>query len=186
MSRFGGPRHYNNPVHSYYFTAMLKNLVVSALLLVSFAFKTTAQDHAPAAPQAVEEKKVSLAEVKFEAYEHDFGTIKNGGNGVYEFKFTNTGKEPLIIVNAKGSCGCTVPSWPKEPIAPGASGAIKVSYDTKRTGPFTKGVTVMTNAKTETVALTIKGVVQEPEKDVTVPVRKADDGTPLANPPSKF
>ena len=65
-----------------------------------------------------------------------------------EFKFTNTGDAPLIISNAKGSCGCTVPVWPKEPIAPGASNVIKVKYDTKRIGAFNKSVTLTSNAIT--------------------------------------
>src|SRR5689334_22735780 len=82
---------------------------------------------------------ISLAEITFETELHDFGTIPNGGNGTYEFKFKNTGKEPLIITEAHGSCGCTVPTYPKNtPIAPGKSDVIKVTYDTKRTGNFTK------------------------------------------------
>ena len=64
-----------------------------------------------------------------------------------EFLFTNTGKEPLIISKAKGSCGCTVPEWPKEPIMPGENGVIKVNYDEKRVGSFNKSVTITSNAK---------------------------------------
>jgi hypothetical protein len=63
-------------------------------------------------------------------------------------EFKNTGNEPLIITNAKGSCGCTVPDWPKEPIAPGATGVIKVRYDTNRPGPINKSVTISTNVTT--------------------------------------
>ena len=62
--------------------------------------------------------------------------------------FTNTGKEPLIIEKAKGSCGCTVPEWPKEPIAPGETAVIKINYDEKRVGPYTKSITITSNAKT--------------------------------------
>ena len=80
-------------------------------------------------------------EISFEKEIHDFGTFEQHGNGTYEFKFTNTGDAPLIISNSKGSCGCTVPVWPKEPIAPGASNVIKVKYDTKRVGAFNKSVT---------------------------------------------
>src|SRR5580693_4076643 len=91
----------------------------------------------------------SLAEMTFETDVHDFGTIDYAGNGTYEFKFKNTGKEPLIITNAKGSCGCTVPTYPKDvPIKPGESNVIKVTYDTKRAGNFTKTVTITSNANT--------------------------------------
>ena len=62
---------------------------------------------------------------------HDYGEIKQNADGNCSFKFTNTGDAPLIISNAKGSCGCTVPVWPKEPIAPGETSEIKVKYDTK-------------------------------------------------------
>ena len=77
--------------------------------------------------------------------EMDYGSIEKGANGIREFKFTNKGTAPLIIQDAKGSCGCTVPSFPKEPIMPGASNVIKVKYDTNRVGPFTKYVTLTTN-----------------------------------------
>lgn len=77
--------------------------------------------------------------------EIDYGSIEKAANGVREFKFTNKGAAPLIIQDAKGSCGCTVPSFPKEPIMPGQSNVIKVKYDTNRVGPFTKYVTLTTN-----------------------------------------
>ena len=97
-------------------------------------------------------------EISFEKEIHDFGTFEQHGNGLYEFKFTNTGDAPLIISNSKGSCGCTVPIWPKAPIAPGASDVIKVKYDTKRIGAFNKSVTITSNAKTEaTKVIRIKG-----------------------------
>jgi hypothetical protein len=96
-------------------------------------------------------------------FENDYGTVEQGGNGVYEFVFTNTGKEPLIITSAKGSCGCTVPSWPNEPIAPGSSDVIRVKYDTKRLGPFNKSVTIISNASTPTKVIRIKGKIVAPE-----------------------
>jgi hypothetical protein len=101
--------------------------------------------------------------IEFEAKEIDYGTIEKGANGVRVFKFTNTGSAPLIINSAKGSCGCTVPSYAKEPIMPGESSEIKVKYDTKRVGAFTKYVTLTTNATNETTTrLKIFGKV-EPE-----------------------
>ncbi|MCB9185762.1 MAG: DUF1573 domain-containing protein [Flavobacteriales bacterium] len=109
-----------------------------------------------------QEEKASGAAFQFESETIDYGTIENGSDGNREFKFTNVGTEPLIISNAKGSCGCTTPEWPKDPIAPGASATIKVHYDTKRTGNFTKTVTLTSNATEATKVLTIKGNVNAP------------------------
>jgi len=122
--------------------------------------------------------------IEFESDVIDYGTVDYNGNGLREFAFTNTGKEPLIISRAKGSCGCTVPTWPKEPIMPGESGVIKVKYATNRSGRFTKTITISSNAKTPTKRLTIKGTVKpKPAADKTIdtlPVKKATDGaTPL-------
>jgi hypothetical protein len=77
--------------------------------------------------------------------EVDFGEIMQNADGTREFKFTNTGSEPLLITNAAGSCGCTVPEWPKEPTMPGKSNVIKIKYDTSRLGQINKTVTVTTN-----------------------------------------
>lgn len=91
----------------------------------------------------------SGAKIEFEKEVHDFGSLTQGEPAVYEFKFTNTGNEPLIISNSRGSCGCTVPSWPRTPIAPGESASIKVKYDSNRLGPINKSVTVTSNAINE-------------------------------------
>ena len=123
------------------------------------------------------------ADITFEKELHDFGTLDYAGDGVYFFKFTNTGKEPLVISNAVGSCGCTVPQWPKEPILKGQSANIKVSYDTKRPGPFTKTVTVSSNAKTASKVLTIKGFIKSQEQtDDQTPINKTKGMSPLASP----
>ncbi len=98
-------------------------------------------------------------EIKWESTDIDYGTIQQDANGAREFKFTNVGKSPLILSNCRGSCGCTVPDCPKEPIMPGQKGVIKVSYDTHRIGPFTKTVTVESNAKNNTETLKIHGTV---------------------------
>jgi len=101
------------------------------------------------------------AKIEFEKEVHDYGIIENGANGQCTFDFKNTGNAPLIISNAKGSCGCTVPSWPKEPIAPGASAKITVKYDTKRTGAINKSVTITSNAvNSPTKVIRIKGNVK--------------------------
>ncbi|MBD80753.1 MAG: hypothetical protein CL840_17695 [Crocinitomicaceae bacterium] len=79
---------------------------------------------------------------------HDFGTIKQHTENVHVFKFTNTGAEPLLIENAQGSCGCTVPEYPKEPIPPGASGEIKVKYSPgSQIGAQTKTVAITSNVE---------------------------------------
>lgn len=104
---------------------------------------------------------VNAQEMKFEQEVIDYGTITKGADGQRYFEFTNTGNAPLTISNAKGSCGCTVPTYPKEPIMPGEKAQIKVKYDTKRVGPFTKKVYLTTNDVKKTKhTLTIKGTVK--------------------------
>ncbi len=98
--------------------------------------------------------------IEFKKDTHDYGDVKYGGDGTCSFEFKNTGNAPLIISNAKGSCGCTVPEWTKEPINPGKTGAITVKYDTKRPGAINKSVTITSNAVNEpTKVLRIKGNV---------------------------
>ena len=121
----------------------------------------------------------SQADIKFDKMEHNYGNIKQGANGECEFKFTNTGKEPLIISNCQGSCGCTVPACPKEPILPGKTGSIKVSYDTKRVGPINKTVMVQSNAKTGSVTLQIKGTVEAAPTEEAFPTQKSNSGAPF-------
>jgi hypothetical protein len=84
--------------------------------------------------------------MKFEKETHDFGKIKEGDKVTYEFKFTNTGKSPLIIKDAIATCGCTKPEWPKTPIQPGADGAIKVTFNSAtKMGLQDKQITVTAN-----------------------------------------
>lgn len=93
---------------------------------------------------------------------YDYGTIGYGSNGSFEFKVSNSGIQPLIISNVQKQCGCTSVDWTKDPIKKGQSGVIKVTYDTKRIGPFTKSLTVFSNAKTPQIQLTFKGIVENP------------------------
>jgi len=137
----------------------MKNFTLSVIAMLAFAGFAVAQ--APAS--AVTPPNPNAAEITFKADSHDFGTVKNGADISYEFVFTNTGKEPLIISDVQRQCGCTTPSWPKEPIPPGQTGKIKVSYDTKRTGSVTKNVTVLSNAKTASKVLTFTINVNPPE-----------------------
>ena len=98
--------------------------------------------------------------ISYQETEFDFGAIKEGETVTHVFNFTNTGKEPLIISNAKGSCGCTVPSWPREPIPPGGKGDIKVEFNSKgKTGLQTKKVTITANTEPTQTFLTISGNV---------------------------
>jgi hypothetical protein len=154
----------------------MKKSIYSLLILFITGFTAYAQDE-----QKVEvNNDPNAPEIVFEKEVHDFGTIEYGGNGTYDFKFSNTGKSPLIISNARGSCGCTVPKWPKEPVAKGQSGSINVQYDTKRPGPFTKTVTISSNAKSANKVITIKGVVESAEQtDDQMPVKKENSAAPL-------
>ena len=120
--------------------------------------------HAQAAKNSKKETKAETPKVDgagmvFESETIDYGTIPHNADGKREFHFVNNGNKPLIISNAQGSCGCTVPTWPKEPIAPGAKAVIGVKYATDRVGAFTKTVTLTTNAVEPTKVLTIKGNV---------------------------
>ena len=90
----------------------------------------------------------------------DFGTIQQGDNPEFTFTFTNTGTEPMIISNAKGSCGCTVPQWPKEPIAPGESNEIYVKFNSKnKKGSQNKTVTITANTTPPTTKLRVTGQI---------------------------
>ena len=151
------------------------------ILLMALSFNGQCQDTPVNPTEAVKPDNPNAPEITFESEMHDYGTIKQGADGGCEFKFKNTGKEPLIISSAKGSCGCTVPTYPKEPIMKGQTGVIKVHYDTKRVGAFTKTVTLTSNGKTDTKILTIKGVVEaEENSDSSMPLKKSS-GLPLEN-----
>jgi hypothetical protein len=96
-------------------------------------------------------------EITFENLEHDFGTITQGDKVTYDFKFKNTGKTDLLIREAKGSCGCTVPEYPKESIAPGAEDIIKVSFNSAgKIGDQIKSVTLFCNIPEGVKVLHIK------------------------------
>lgn len=107
-------------------------------------------------------QKAVVPKITFEETTFNFDTIMQNGNGEHVFRFTNTGDAPLLITSAFSSCGCVVPEWPKEPIAPQASGSIKVKYNTSKTGSFTKVIVVKSNDKeTPKTILRIDGVVVE-------------------------
>ncbi len=150
----------------------MKNLFLSIAMVAMATLSGFSQDAkaVTGGPQLTVDKEV-----------HDYGTIKQGGNGTCEFKMTNTGTEPLIISRAKGSCGCTVPEWPKEPIMPGASAVMTVRYDTKRVGPINKSVTISSNAtNAESKVVRIKGTVIASENAGDAPVKK-ETMAPMTN-----
>ena len=108
--------------------------------------------------------------IEFKKTTHDFGEFKeDAGVQRYRFELKNTGDSDLIVTNAQASCGCTTPSWSKEPIKPGKTGYVEAGYDPRGrgTGPFSKTITVMTNSKkTPVTTLTIKGSAKEKEKTI--------------------
>ena len=123
---------------------------------VSMAFATiNAQSSTP------KEQPADGPKIEFNEQEHNYGNIRKGDDGNCEFVFTNEGNEPLILSNVKASCGCTTPSWTKEPIMPGKTGSIKVRYNTNNIGSFNKTITVTSNAvNNPRIVLKIKGKVE--------------------------
>ena len=151
---------------------MKKVLMALALLVFAVsAFGQTEQAKAEAAAKKEQQETIEGPKLKFEETTVDYGEIDQNADPYRVFKFTNVGNAPAVILNSKGSCGCTVPDAPKEPIAPGESGEIKVRYDTKRVGPFTKTVTLTTNEANPTRTLIIKGKVNKPAEGL--PKKKA-------------
>ncbi|REJ82515.1 MAG: DUF1573 domain-containing protein [Bacteroidetes bacterium] len=101
------------------------------------------------------------ADIRFDIEEFNFGTIKQGEKIEYSFTFVNSGKEPLIISDAKGTCGCTVPSWSKEPIPKGGKGSVNVEFNsTGKLGMQDKTVTIISNAKSGPKVLRLKGNIE--------------------------
>lgn len=101
--------------------------------------------------------------ITFKETEFDFGDIKQGDKVEHTFEFTNTGEADLLISTARASCGCTVPEFTEEPIKPGKSGKIKVTFNSAgKKGPTTKTITVVCNTANENEILTIKTNIQVP------------------------
>ena len=145
---------------------MKKCLIVSVLslsmLIVSCEEKATKKinsENVELAKQRDSQIKEG-AKLKFDKKEHDFGVIQEGDIVETVFVFTNSGKSELIISSAKGSCGCTVPQWPKEPIMPGDKGQIKVKFNSdRRPNLQQKQITLVTNTEEGTEILKIKAQV---------------------------
>lgn len=105
-------------------------------------------------------KNADFPVMEFAKTEHDFGTINEGDVVEHKFAFTNTGKSPLVIVSAKGSCGCTVPEWPKDPIAPGATAEMLVKFNSNgKPNQQNKQVTITANTEKGKEVIKIKALV---------------------------
>lgn len=134
------------------------------LPLLCFAFSAFAQSDSNL-------DSLNYAEIEFEELAHSFGTLDFGADCSYNLKFKNTGNIPLIISSAMTTCGCDVGYPPKEPILPGQTGVVRYKYDSNRIGPFTKMMTVLSNAKTSVVIIKMTGTIvdnrQVPTQDNT-------------------
>lgn len=156
---------------------MKKSVLIVAILSV-FAFSSCKDN----AADKVNEENIATAEardaesgkfpvISFEESQFDFGTIDQGTNVEHVFKFKNTGEAPLMIVNAKSSCGCTVPQYPKEPVAPGETGELLVKFNGSGQNQVSKTVTLTTNTKAGTETLTIKAFVNPKNGAAQAPVK---------------
>ena len=124
----------------------MKNILLFTLSLFLGSFVVSAQE--------------SGAKLDFEFETYDFGEIQEGADASVDFVFKNSGTEKLILTDVKASCGCTVPSWSKEPVMPGETGKVTAKYNTQgRPGAFNKAITITSNANEETKRVFIKGTV---------------------------
>ena len=131
----------------------MKKTGILVLIVLLGSFSAMAQN-------GNKEKEANRPVISFEETTHNYGTIEYKGDGTCEFTFENTGKEPLLLTKVRSSCGCTVPkTWPKDPIKSGETGSIKVKYNTRIKGNFTKSIRVYSNAKNSPTRLIIKGKV---------------------------
>ncbi len=144
----------------------MKKLFSLLFFLVGLSLVATAQTESTAEKkEEVQEAAAKPADqavgpkLKFESEQIDFGTIEQNSEPFRTIKISNVGDAPLLITNARGSCGCTVPTVPKKPIAPGESAEMKVRYDTKRLGKINKTVTLTTNEKSKTRTIRVVGQI---------------------------
>lgn len=142
----------------------MKQFSVLLLLLVLNIFSSCGDEQAAEIDSSAVSNSISAEgrngdqpEIKFEEEEYDFGKIIQGEKVSHAFRFSNTGSKNLIVSSAAGSCGCTVPEWPKEPIRPGASSKIEVIFNSEgKSGYQEKTVTVVTNCEPATRVIRIK------------------------------
>ena len=127
----------------------MKKLILGLGLILAFSFGVQAQE------------LITGPAIELDKDVHDYGDIENGGDGTCEFTVTNIGTEPLIISRCKGSCGCTVPSYPREPIKPGDTGEIEIVYSPgKQQGSQNKTITITANTNPISTTLNISANVE--------------------------
>ena len=144
----------------------MKNLFALAFIFLLGAFTAVAQDE--------QAEIVDGPKMEFQSMTVDYGTIEKDSDPIRIAKFTNTGTEPLIIKHAKGSCGCTVPTVPEEPIMPGETGEIKIRYSTNRVGTINKTVRVTTNEGGQPHILRVKGKVLPEKQEESMPKKEGN------------
>ncbi len=148
-------------------------LFVSAVIVLGLSVSAQKAATVETDPKAAKPVNPNAPKIKFTEESYDFGTVIEGPQVTHDFKFKNEGKEPLILSNVHASCGCTVPTWPKEPILPGKESVISATYNTSgRPGAFTKTITVESNTGDGTKVVTIRGEVIKPEQDKSIPLAK--------------
>lgn len=146
----------------------MKKFILLSFILAAFSMVVVAQTEEPVKVDPVEQNEGGPI-MSLESNTVDYGTIKQHGEPLRVVKFTNTGTEPLVIKNARGSCGCTVPTWPKDPIMPGAEAEIEIRYATNRLGKINKTVKITTNEGGEPHVIKVVGNILKPEEDEAVP-----------------
>ena len=155
----------------------MKRILIALTLMIAVSIASAQET----SKKSEMDQKMNGPAMSFKTTLHDYGEIYQGSNGSYNFVFTNTGNEPLILSKPRSSCGCTVPSWPKEPILPGEESKIKVTYNTSKVGAFNKSVTVYSNARNKkTIVLRIKGKVV-PKPAEVLPEKETGTGTAPIN-----
>ena len=142
---------------------MKRTFFIASLVAITLASCSSATDRIKSTDDSAsgtEAMMDALPTIAFAEEFHDFGEVQEGEVVEHTFTFTNEGEGPLIISNAQGSCGCTVPDWPRQPIAPGQKGQIKVRFNsTGRAGRQDKRVTLTTNAVPQSKVLNITSTV---------------------------
>lgn len=147
------------------------------LLCLAISSAAFAQEQKPPVqvtqPPAQQAKTVDpdAGKFKFKEETHDYGEVPEGPTAETDFEFKNVGKKPITISEAHGSCGCTVPKWPHEPILPGKKAMIHVTYNTAgRPGPIMKDVTINSDAQQQPMVLHIRGTVKpKPAENTATP-----------------
>jgi len=155
----------------------MKKLILLFALAIGFSVQSYAQNE-----PSTQQEEVATTDgpvMTFETTTVQYGEIEQGADPLRTVSFTNTGNQPLVINSAKGSCGCTVPNFPKEPIMPGESNVIEVRYDTKRVGPINKTVKLKTNEGGNVQhVLYVKGKISKVNAEESLPTSEPTMFTP--------